>query len=396
MAIELNYTRSATSINASITGLSINYSPGYPTLTITANGVTKYVSYLYPSQGATSSATFSGLNPGTGYTVSWRVVSGGGTEKTGSQYIYTLNYPTPPTPYNLRISSGGYSGNITLSASWSSGGSSQGFSHYYWTIRQNSSYGPILYSGTTTNTSYSISGLSENTEYVFTVSAVNSSGQASNYAWSSLVTGDYTSPVISSLSATSTGTITARWSAYDNHSGIRSSSPYYVSISGPNNTSYGNSTYTSNSYYTFSTDANGNEFVKDARYTVRLWAYDNAGNTSERTTTVTFVPQRPSNWAWHSQKVRGNSFLLTATEWNSLQTRINDFRRYKGLGRYNFTSAYAGKQVSAIMFNQIISALNVPYLDVPSYYILPSMVSSGKPITASDLNAIVSYMNAIP
>lgn len=397
MAIGLGFSSNATTIYAHISGLAVNYSAGYPTLTITVNGVTKNVSYLYPAEGKTSTATFTGLSPGTGYTVSWRVVSAGGTEKTGAQYIYTQSYPTPPSPYNLRFASSGYSGNVTLSASWSSGGSSQGFSHYYWTIRQgNSPYGSILYSGTTTSTSYSRSGFSENTQYLFTVSAVNSTGQASGYIYTTLTTLDYTAPVVSSFTASSTGAIGARWSAYDNHSGLRTNGTYYVAISGPNNYSYGNGIYTDNPYYTFSTDANGNEFIRDARYTVRLWVYDNAGNTTERTTTVTFVPQRPINWSWHTQKVKGNTFVLTASEWNSLQTRINDFRRYRGLSRYSFTSAYVGKQVSASMFNEIVSSLNHSSLGVPSYYRLPSIAYPGEPITASDLNALVNYMNAIP
>ena len=169
MAIGLGYSSNATTIYAHISGLAVNYSAGYPTLTITVNGVTKNVSYLYPAEGKTSTATFTGLSPGTNYYVSWRVVSAGGTEKTGYQYISTSNYPTPPTPYNLSFSSGGYSGNVTLSASWSSGGSSQGFSHYYWTIRQGSSpYSSILYDGTTTSTSYSRSGFSENTCLLYT------------------------------------------------------------------------------------------------------------------------------------------------------------------------------------------------------------------------------------
>ncbi|MDF2902415.1 MAG: hypothetical protein K0S25_53 [Bacillus sp. (in: firmicutes)] len=76
---------------------------------------------------------------------------------------------------------------------------------------------------------------------------------------------------------------------------------------------------------------------------------------------------RPSNWAWSTLVsnayvyslnwiLRAN--LVNAAEWNSFCARINEFRSYKNLSTYNFTSAIPGESVTLAMVNEAISAIS--------------------------------------
>ena len=74
--------------------------------------------------------------------------------------------------------------------------------------------------------------------------------------------------------------------------------------------------------------------------------------------TVGAVVQRPSNWSWSNAFVSGQSLNITATDWNSFCVRINEFRRYKGLSVYSFTSVVRGGIMYASHVNQAINAIN--------------------------------------
>ena len=98
---------------------------------------------------------------------------------------------------------------------------------------------------------------------------------------------------------------------------------------------------------------------------------------------------RPSNFAWTTEKTSGGNFNLAAAEWNSFTSKINEFRTYKELSLVSFTSAVAGNNFTASMFNQAISALSGMTGS------LPATQSSGNAIYASYLNNMVSAMNSI-
>ena len=78
---------------------------------------------------------------------------------------------------------------------------------------------------------------------------------------------------------------------------------------------------------------------------------------------------RPSNWNWEFTITSGQPFynqvgdtvyLMRAAHWNAFTTRINEFRTYKGLSSYSFTTATTSTTEIGIRncINQTITAIN--------------------------------------
>src|SRR5690606_31094225 len=99
-------------------------------------------------------------------------------------------------------------------------------------------------------------------------------------------------------------------------------------------------------------------FIHNSNYYMQVSAYDNAGNSSTRNVQVTYKVARPNNWTWHTPKVAGQPISLTASEWNSFCLRINQFRQYRGLQNYNFTTVYSGNIITASVINEARSAMS--------------------------------------
>jgi hypothetical protein len=87
---------------------------------------------------------------------------------------------------------------------------------------------------------------------------------------------------------------------------------------------------------------------------------------------------RPNNWAWSYNMISGGNvyqssynagtkvltaYIMPYAEWNSFTAKINDFRTYKGLAGYAFTTVATGTNVTPSLINQAINAIN-PMLDV--------------------------------
>jgi hypothetical protein len=119
--------------------------------------------------------------------------------------------------------------------------------------------------------------------------------------------------------------------------------------------------------------------------------YSNYSSVSTLTTS-----NRPSNFAWDTVKTSGQTFNLTATEWNSFTNRINQFLTYKGQATISFTSApYGDGSFFAFMYNQaanaFINTLNA-YSSTPYTH---GTASSGGTIYAYLLNDLVAALNNI-
>lgn len=112
------------------------------------------------------------------------------------------------------------------------------------------------------------------------------------------------------------------------------------------------------------------------------------------TTYLCIIPpsSRPSNFSWTNAKTQGKAFNLTAAEWNSFTSKINEFRKYKGLSNYSFTYAYKGDTFTAAMYNQARKAIQA----VDGYGTYIPTVSAGDNITAYAMNVLVSELNSIP
>lgn len=100
---------------------------------------------------------------------------------------------------------------------------------------------------------------------------------------------------------------------------------------------------------------------------------------------------RPSNWSWSGGLVKGSPIELSASEWNNFLNRINEFRVYKGLANYSFTSAVSGQPMAAAQVNQARTAIN----GISGHGTLPTAVVLGKEVAASFFIQLASALNAI-
>lgn len=105
--------------------------------------------------------------------------------------------------------------------------------------------------------------------------------------------------------------------------------------------------------------------------------------------TYTQVLRRPSDFVWTYPKTSGGDFNLTASEWDTLMERINDFREYKSRNRSTYTTAFAGNTFYDYIFNEAVNMLAVINSD------LPATVSSGLTVYASELNKLRDSLNAV-
>lgn len=130
-------------------------------------------------------------------------------------------------------------------------------------------------------------------------------------------------------------------------------------------------------------------------YKVRVFIVNSSGKVSETSNWITVtIPEktRPSNFSWTYAKNSGGNFNLTASEWNSFTSRINEFRDYYDLSSYSFTTAYSGNSFTAAMYRQARTAIQA----IDGYGTYIPYVYSGDEITAYMMNILVSELNAIP
>ena len=306
--------------------------------------------------------TFTGLSPGKTYKISVKVKNNKGVV-VEEKYIYaTTKSASPPSAPSITV--------VPISKSKID---------VYWNSVSNATrynlYLNNVYRATTTDTSYSFTGLSEYTQYTVGVSAYNANGESS-ISSTTVRTLDETPPTVSIKSISKTNnSITMSFVGSDAHSGV---SGFYIYLDNSHvKTIYG----TSGSYkYT--------GLKQGKLYKVSVKAFDNSGNVSAEDyrniqTSVSFE--------WDTPKTSGGSFNITATEWNRFLDAINSARAGKGLTAYNFTYASKGGDFYAYMFNQAvqaISAMNPPISP-------PSTRSSGDTIYASYFNQLKNSLNSV-
>lgn len=102
----------------------------------------------------------------------------------------------------------------------------------------------------------------------------------------------------------------------------------------------------------------------------------------------TNAPPRPSNFSWNISIVQGQSFNMTASEWNRFLTRVNEFRVYKGYNNASFNYAIQGNTAYASQYNEARNAIAVLSASVPP------VRSSTNDVLASDVNQLVTALNS--
>jgi len=369
-----------TKSSATLYVTELNTTTTYSSIYITCNGKTS------PNLAKTSASSTSiswdvaGLSAGTYYSISWNIRSIGGSTDSGSGGFTTVApMPVPSPIYGLEVKPSSLSPNLHVA--WSGGSGASTFR-----VELYGSYGLVASDGTTSS-SYIFSGLSEYTSYRVKVYGKNESGNG-GYQEVSARTGDFTPPVISSITGDGNGKMQLNWSAYDYGSGLRYNSTFKTQISSRNGNTFGNEQYTTNYFRSFTTDASGNEFVHNSNYYMRVSAYDEAENSSTKDVQVTYKVARPNDWRWHTDKTAGQPISLTALEWNSFCLRINQFRQYKNYQNYNFTTVYSGSIITAAIINEARHALS-------AMTSVPPLKYKDDLIFASHFNSLRESLNSI-
>ena len=232
----------------------------------------------------------------------------------------------------------------------------------------------------------SINFEAEQQEYVLSSAGTWSTTVSSK----SLSIGSYTvyrykyTPTISgtlTFSSSTTGVDTIGWisdiSAMSvNTNGYPSSSTYYIG--------------------SYNDDANGSAFsatsevIANEVYYLFVCCY--GGKSGSVTLSVSVTSPRPNNWSWTSTISAGSQIKLTAAEWNSFTNRINEFRDYKGLSAYSFTTAISGTTpIEYTICNQAYTAINA----ITGHGTMPAQLTNGGPLYASFFNGLRDALNAI-
>jgi hypothetical protein len=135
-------------------------------------------------------------------------------------------------------------------------------------------------------------------------------------------------------------------------------------------------------------------------YHVKVYAINSVGNgtPSETTATTSSPPNpRPLDWSWgtlvsnnptysYGGKLRAN--VVDAIEWINFCTRINEFRAYKNLSNYSFTSAITNESFTSSIFNEASLAIS-------QMATVPNTVSTGEKGVNSKIMALSNALNGI-
>jgi hypothetical protein len=135
-------------------------------------------------------------------------------------------------------------------------------------------------------------------------------------------------------------------------------------------------------------------------YTFKLWAVNSGGNStavfiSDKTSEP--VPTRPSNWTW-STLVSGSSTyelggvlradVVSNTEWNDFCKRINEFRQFKNLLDYSFSTVVSKASITNSIYEEARLAIS-------AMTTVPASVSTGETGVNSKINALSIALNSI-
>jgi hypothetical protein len=304
--------------------------------------------------------------------------------------LYSLNYsnttefttitPIPLPPNNLtfdtppRVDAG-------LNLKWNE---STYATHYEVRIKLGSDGNYSTY--TTTNLYYEFRNLNYGATYFIGVKAINLSGSS---AYSSDVQAT-TSPKIPSLSGFITGNV-----ATINISGMVGNYSFFR-IWYRNVTDSGNFNYTE--VYSIGDHNITNllfektyEFKVSSFYTINnvdLESVDSFGNVGfSNIVTLSTGSARPQpDWEWSYtiavgsnvySVVNNNIFIMTANEWNEFTFKIKQFRDYKGLPEFTFTTVSSQTNFTTTILNQALNAIRDLSPHFTGGNTLPSNVVSG-------------------
>ena len=358
-----------------------------------ANGATGYKIYYgrtgldtFATVGNVLTTDITGLQNGTQHYFNVAATNASGEGATSATVYATPNPPPPSGTPSITVSA---AAGKTINMSWSGVTGATGYRIY---ANDNAGSGDVLKADTTAS---STSFVVNNQYYTYTVKVVpyNTAGNGTNNT-ANVTTLDESIPLITSFTVGAITATTIQVSASGSDSGEVSPSlnsgmnKFYFYKNGL----YDGVAYGSSVSYTYTGLSAGTS------YNLTCYAIDNAINFSSISATLAITTlTRPSNFVWSPALSTGMN-PPTAVQVNALNTRINDFRTYKSLAVYSFTTLTAGTYFYWHM-NQTRSAL----VDLNAYMtgsyasgaLLPSIKASGDTLYASDLNNFMNSLNSI-
>lgn len=230
-------------------------------------------------------------------------------------------------------------------------------------------------------------GLSPGASYGFRVEAIYLAGgrvvPIPDSGWTYFSTESDTQITVGSIASITRSNVTIN-SFTISWSGAANATSYNLQYRELGSTSWTN-LYTSNSFLTISS------LVANTYYEYRVRGY--TGSTYGPFTDVYAVRTEqvrptPLNWPTFYS---GNSFTLSAVQWNNLNSKINAWRSAKGYGAVTLPAAYSGNVFYATIFNAAVDQLNALSTPVSA----PAKVGSAEIITAAKVNRLGSAIDSL-
>ena len=111
------------------------------------------------------------------------------------------------------------------------------------------------------------------------------------------------------------------------------------------------------------------DFKVSSFYTIAgtdVESVDDNGYVGYSSTEQFAITSRPTNWAWTTVITAGTNvpsvsgktiYIMPASEWNNFTAKINEFRTYKSLTSYSFTSVSTNTEFTKTIINQALVAI---------------------------------------
>lgn len=332
-------------------------------------------SFSSPVTSATKYHTYSGLRGNTTYSLTVHFYNSSMTS-LGSNTI-SVKTPSEPDTTPPTIDAW-YANSITKNSveMYASASDNSGVSGFYFYL--NGSSVGSMYGA---SARFTFSGLSPGTSYSLGVKAFDIFSNTSSMTTRTVTTQSNTPPTINSWYATQIGqtSVTMYVSASDDE--YVAGYWFYLDGSSVTTTNEGNGRYTFNN------------LKPDTKYNFGVKAYDGDGAQSPMSTySATTTKSRPPSFNWENGKYSGYAFNISATEWNSLCTKVNEFRYYKSLANFSFTRVSKGMDFKATYYNEVVNAIKA--MSPPTS--VPSLRATGDVVYASDINRLRDSLNSIP
>lgn len=351
------------------------------------SGATSYKVYqdgVVYNSNATSPFTVTGLSAGTQYTIGLSAVNAG-----GESALYTQTGTTTcaaPTGVALSSRAEG-SGGAILNIAWTA---TTGATSYKVHIRKNSADVEVK---TVYTNSAGFSSLIFAATYQFWVYAINVHGAYSAVSTEITICSAPQIPTISkgAVTTTSTTIISSDISGNYDNPGIEI---YRSNASGVYTAATGTCNPTGSYYFSGLVSGSTYKYRARSKYTynsVAIYSVDYSNELSISNAA------RPNDWTGFNYIVSGANFYgvsgktvypMTAALWNQFTGRINEFRDYKGLAAYSFTTMTTGSAFAAWVINQAITAINAMGFS-------QSAVTSGDNISASIFANMKNNLNSL-